>query len=301
MDAIMSELFNKLNERMQEILAKPQSDGSIDIDFSKLSEALKYAATQEEENAVIEMFLRQSIDTDNKWGGVKYEDIEPYKDVLVKICSELGLKEIINPYLNFLPLFYTKNPNATLTRDNLIDLNNLYARDEISKEDLMGKGVEGEDNILFNPELYTFEDVEKMCTYINWLRDTRNLKRMNWEEIRNADLTGAINEVADKVLSQIGGKQLGDDEWEAFKDKITYVNGAGGKINSQNTLEKLMAAGSVNANIKEREKKQEVSGDSYDDFRKALRRSLATDYQDLSFDDVKEIFLDVLNGLGTIE
>ena len=298
MDATISELFNSLNDKMREVLAKTQSDGSTEIDFSKLSEALKYAGTPEEENALIEIFLRQSIDTDGKWGNVTMDKIEPYKDVLIKLCSELGLKEILNPFLNFLPEFYAKNPNADLTRDNMVDLNNLYATDVISKEDLMGKGKDKLDDIIFDSELYTFDDVEKMTSYIKWLGDIRNLKRMNWQEIRNADLTGAINEVADEVISSVGKNTLGDDDWEEFRNKLVYINGQGGKINSQNTLEKLLAAGSVNSNMNEPNKAEQSRNGSYDDFKKALKNSLTTKYKDLSRDELREIFLDIFDELG---
>ena len=115
MDAEIQELFNKLNDKMKEILLVENSDGNSEINFSKLSEAQKYATTTDEENALVELFLRQSIATDNKWGNVSMENIEPYKDVLIKLCTELGLKEIINPFLNFLPAFYNKNANANLS------------------------------------------------------------------------------------------------------------------------------------------------------------------------------------------
>lgn len=298
MDANISELFNGLNDKMREVLAKTNSDGSTEIDYSKLSEAQKYASTPEEENALIEIFLRQSIDTDNKWGNITMDKIEPYKDVLIKLCSELGLKEISNPFLNFLPELYAKNPNIDLTRDNMIDLNNLYATDIISTEDLMGKGKEGLNDIIFDSELYTFENVDKMVSYIKWLGDIRNLKRMNWQEIRNADLTGAINEVADEVISSIGKKTLGDDDWEEFRNKLVYVNGMGGKINSQNTLEKLMAAGSVNSSVDEPDNGEQSRNGSYDEFKRALKNSLNTKYKDLSRDELREIFLDIFDELG---
>ena len=298
MDANISELFNGLNDKMREVLAKTNSDGSTEIDYSKLSEAQKYASTPEEENALIEIFLRQSIDTDNKWGNITMDKIEPYKDVLIKLCSELGLKEISNPFLNFLPELYAKNPNIDLTRDNMIDLNNLYATDIISTEDLMGKGKEGLNDIIFDSELYTFENVDKMVSYIKWLGDIRNLKRMNWQEIRNADLTGAINEVADEVISSVGKKTLGDDDWEEFRNKLVYVNGMGGKINSQNTLEKLMAAGSVNSSVDEPDNGEQSRNGSYDDFKRALKNSLNTKYKDLSREELREIFLDIFDELG---
>lgn len=298
MDANISELFNTLNDKMREVLAKTNSDGSTEIDYSKLSEAQKYASTPEEENALIEIFLRQSIDTDNKWGNVTMDKIEPYKDVLIKLCSELGLKEISNPFLNFLPELYAKNPNIDLTRDNMIDLNNLYATDIISTEDLMGKGKEGLNDIIFDSELYTFENVDKMVSYIKWLGDIRNLKRMNWQEIRSANLTGAINEVADEVVSNIGKKTLGDDDWEEFRNKLVYVNGMGGKINSQNTLEKLMAAGSVNSSVDEPDVDEQSRNGSYDEFKRALKNSLNTKYKDLSRDELREIFLDIFDELG---
>ena len=289
-------------EKMKEILLVKNPDGNSEINFSKLSEAQKYATTPEEENSLVEIFLRQSIATDNKWGNVSMENIEPYKDVLIKLCTELGLKEIINPFLNFLPAFYNKNPNASLTRNNMIDLNNLYANDEITKEDLMGKGRNELNNILFNPELYTFQNADKMVEYWNWLREPNNLKRMNWQEIRNLDLTNAINQVADKVLSQIGGNQLSDEDWASFLNNIFYVNGQDGKINSEATLQKLLAAGSINSdlNSKKSAKKETPSGDSYSDFKKALKNTINSKYKDLSAEDISEIVSDVIKELGVL-
>ena len=302
MDAEIQELFNKLNDKMKEILLVENPDGNSEINFSKLSEAQKYATTPDEENALVELFLRQSIATDNKWGNVTMENIEPYKDVLIKLCTELGLKEIINPFLNFLPAFYNKNANASLTRDNMIDLNNLYAKDEITKEDLMGKGRNALDNILFNPELYKFENVDKMVEYWNWLREPNNLKKMNWQEIRNLNLTNAINQVADKVVSQVGGNQLSDEDWASFLNNIFYVNGQDGKINAEATLQKLLAAGSINSDLnKNTTKKKEVqSGDSYEDFKKALKNTINSKYKDLSADDISEIVADVIKELGVL-
>ena len=302
MDTEIQELFNKLNDKMKEILLVKNPDGNSEINFSKLSEAQKYATTPDEENALVELFLRQSIATDNKWGNVTMENIEPYKDVLIKLCTELGLKEIINPFLNFLPAFYNKNANASLTRDNMIDLNNLYAKDEITKEDLMGKGRNALDNILFNPELYKFENVDKMVEYWNWLREPNNLKKMNWQEIRNLNLTNAINQVADKVVSQVGGNQLSDEDWASFLNNIFYVNGQDGKINAEATLQKLLAAGSINSDLnKNTTKKKEVqSGDSYEDFKKALKNTINSKYKDLSADDISEIVADVIKELGVL-
>lgn len=300
MDNIMQELFNKLNDKMKEILLVQNPDGESKINYSRLSDALKYAGNPDEENALIEMFLRQSIETDSKWNGVNFEMIEPYKDVLLKLCSELGLKEVQNPFLVFLPEFYNQNKNVNLSRNNMIDLNNLYANDEITKEDLMAKGRDGANNILFNKNLYTFEDVDKMVEYWNWLREPANLKRLNWEEIRNLNLSNTINNVADAAIKQsIGTQSFSDEDWKDVFKNIFFVDNTG-KIQSQNTLEKLLSAGSINAKTGITDKQQKRTADVYGDFKKALRNSLANQYRDLSAEDIKEIFADVINELGVV-
>ena len=111
-------------------------------------------------------------------------------------------------------------------------------------------------------------------------------------------LTGAINEVEDEVISSVGKKTLGDDDWEEFRNKLVYVNGIGGKINSQNTLEKLLAAGSVNSSVNTQNKEEQRGNDSYNDFKKSIKNSLNTKFKDLSRDEIREIFLDIFDELG---
>lgn len=237
MDEEMMALFNELSDDVRSLLLVENPDGSYKINGNNFQNALDKSASVDEENKVIEIFLKNSLATDSKWKGLTWDRIEPYKDILIRICSELGLKELQNPFLVFLPEFYRQNPNADLTRDNMIDLNNLYATDELTREDLLAKGRNGSFNIIFDSNLYANENVDKMVEYWNWLYNDANRSRMNWQEVLTANLTNAINDVAES-----GG--VSNDATPVI-NKLFYINGNDGKTNSQATIEKLLSAGSI--------------------------------------------------------
>ena len=302
MDSAIQELLNKLSDDVKNILIVKNPDGSEKIDYSKLSKALSYAGNLQERDAIVELFLRQSINTDAKWNRIDFSVIEPYKDVLIKLCDELGLKETGNPFLVFLPKLYQKDSNIKLTRDNLIDLNNLYANNKISKEDLMGKGPDGENNILFNSNLYSFYDADIMYEYWKWLKDPENLKKLNWVEIRDANLSNNINKAADKANSQIGTRKLSMQDWAEVFNNIYFKNPETGEINAKDTLDKFLQAGSINMqqtkNKSRQRSKTKVGTGQYNQLKKDLRNSILTTYRNLSPDELHEIFTDLLNEIG---
>lgn len=255
MDEELMELFNGLDDVVKDLLLVENPDGTFKINGSNFKTALS-KSIGDERDIVCEIFLRHSIATDTeKWKGVTWDKLEPYKDIIIRICRELGFSEVENPFLVFLPEFYRKNRNFNLTRDNMIDLNNLYATNDLTDADLIGKGRAGTDNIIFNPNLYANSDIDKMVKYWNWLFDANNLFRMNWEQIREANLTNAINDVAEEINTKIldgewkSASDISDVKKYEFLDKLYFVTGDNrSKTNSQNTLEKLFAAGSIARN-----------------------------------------------------
>ena len=279
----LNNLFNKLSDDVKSLLL----DGDK-INGNNFQRAIDLTRTPEEENAVIEIFLRNSLETDNKWSGVDWNRVEPYKDILIRICSEVGLKELQNPFLVFLPNFYKENPNANLTRDNMIDLNNLYATDKLSREDLLGKSSYGTSHIIFDSNLYANEDVSKMVEYWKWLSNQNNLAKMNWQEVLGANLSNAINDVARNDGQSSDGIPV--------INKLFYVNGEDGKTNTQSTLEKLLSAGSIGSKRRDRKQVKASNVDSLDSLKDLIIKMGLE--QDLTEVELKQMFADVLSELG---
>ena len=313
MDETMQALINKLNDKQKELIMTKKPDGTVDINLDKIAEANKHATNEEEEEASIELFLRNSLEKDPKWKGLDFSRIEPYKDVLIKICSEIGLKEINNPFLNYLTLFYKTNPNANLDRNNLGDLNNLYASDTITKEELMGLSPDGktnntDTNILFKPEIYSNYDVDKMVQYWKWLSEPVNLQRMNWQEIEKLNLSKAIKGTA-HLIKKNGGKvddngniQDSNGVVRNVRDALFFVNGQNGKVNTQDTLEKILAAGSVGSQQdinkdKGQIQSQKVNSANVNDYLKQTLVNYGSKFG-LSKVELSALFNDALNELG---
>lgn len=245
MNPELEELFNKLSDDTRNLLLVQNPSGSYKIRDNNFQNALESAKSIDEEKIVIEIFLRRLLETNAKWKNITWDKIEPYKDILIRICSELGLKELQNPFLVFLPEYYSR-AKKDLTRDNVIDLNNLYAQDFIDRADLMGKGPSKFDHIIFNSNLYANENVDKMVEYWDWLNNADNLERMNWQEVLDANLTPKINEVANELVSLLAIPNSTIKSVDSYLERLYFLRGSKrGKTNTQETLEDLFAAGSI--------------------------------------------------------
>ena len=231
---------HELSDIIGELLFTEQPDGEKVLNGKNFQTALD-RTYGDERNLVIELFLRNSLETDDKWKGVTWEDIEPYKDILTRICGELGFQELQNPFLVFLPLLYKTHPNLDLTRDNMVDLNNLYATDELNNTDLMGKSALGLNHIIFNKNLYARDNVDRLVEIWNWLY--QNVDKLNFKEIASLNSSAIppmVKDTANRILNNEG---LSIDE---KVNGLFFKDGdPSGEINSNYALESILKAGAI--------------------------------------------------------
>ena len=154
----MITLINSLPDNLKEILVVEDESGNYTLNGDKFQETLD-KARPEEKNTVIEIFFRQLCE--NQWKDIGWTKIEPLLPVLQSICRDVGFKEVNNPFLNFIKQFYFINNDYILTKQDLIKINNLYAKDSISYEELVGKDSNNELSIIYNDNLYKSGNVDK--------------------------------------------------------------------------------------------------------------------------------------------
>lgn len=284
-------LAETLSDDIKELLLTNDNNGKITIDGSNLSKALSVASTKDV-NTIIKIYLRLMCESKGQWEKVGWEKIKPIEDRLVKLFDEIGIKESENPFIEFIANLCSNN-QLTLTDDNIVDLINLYAKDEISYEDLVGKGSEGNNHIIFNPDLYKSEDPYKVVQIYNWLGNPNNLTKMNWYEVAEANLSNNITEIANTLSQAIENKQ--QIESSNYRNGLIYKDPESKKnIYNINTLEELLRRGSINSEIsaKNRQSQENRAG-----LKKDLLKTLAN-YNDVSDAEVVRAIKDVLRGLN---
>ena len=284
-------LVETLSDDIKELLLIDDGNGNIKIDGSNLSKALSIASTKDV-NTIIKIYLRLMCEPKGQWENVGWEKIKPIEDRLVKLFDEVGIKESENPFIEFIANLCSNN-QLTLTDDNIVDLINLYAKDEISYEDLVGKGSEGNNHIIFNPDLYKSEDPYKVVQIYNWLGNSNNLTKMNWYEVAEANLSNNITEIANTLSQAIENKQ--QIESSNYRNGLIYKDPESKKnIYNINTLEELLRRGSINSEISARNRQ---SQENKAGLKKDLLKTLAN-YNDVSDAEVVRAIKDVLRGLN---
>ena len=283
-----------LSSKIRDLLIEEQPNGEYKLKGENFQNALR-RCHGDEANAVIEIFLREiaqdqlNVDFDKK--------IAPIKDILIRICNEVGLRESENPFLPFLKEYLKK---YTLDRDSLIDLNNLYASDELSYEDIVGKSKEGFNHIIFNPFLYSCKDPYKMVQIYNWLSNPKNLASMNWTEVAKAGLSNKITSLATR-LAKMNQKDITANASE-YRDELIYEdsgNPTTSPINNQNTIEEILRLGSINSNAKAQIKDVKKATDTAKTG-DALKQAIVDlgDKYGLSKLELQAIWQDAMNELG---
>lgn len=287
-------LAETLSDDVKDLLLINDNNGNIKIDGSNLSKALSIASTKDV-NTIIKIYLRLMCESKGQWKNVGWEKIKPIEDRLVKLFDEIGIKESENPFIEFIAKLCSNN-QLTLTDDNIVDLINLYAKDEISYEDLVGKGSEGKSHIIFNHDLYASEDPYKVVQIYNWLGNINNLSKMNWHEVVKAKLSNNITNVAN-TLAQIFDSNDSNQKIDTnnYRDFLIYKKPQSKKnIYNINTLEELLRRGSINSELsaKNRQSQENKVG-----LKKDLLKTLAN-YNDVSDAEVVRAIKDVLRGLN---
>lgn len=172
---------------IEELLNSLSEDTKKLISDNKWSEAID-KATQNEINIIAELYLRHLCEKGNQWESIGWNKIEPIKKVLIKWIKELGLRESQNPYMQFIPAFYSidSNKSRTLTENNCIELNNLYADRVLDFSDIAGTGVNGLEHIIFNQNLYNFNmnDLDFIVRAYETLSSKNFIKKLNLDAVK---------------------------------------------------------------------------------------------------------------------
>lgn len=130
---------------------------------------IKNVGTQgTEKGEVINLFLEERF---------KNVDITSIKDILHKQIEELGFSYNTNPFLQFLDNYF--KTHTGIEESVMVYLNDLYADDVITTQDLQAKTNELTNTILFNDNLYktNYEDAEFIVQAYKWLSTESNIKR----------------------------------------------------------------------------------------------------------------------------
>lgn len=283
----MINILDNLPEDLRSIIASKDEKGNYVINGDKFQDALD-KSYPDEKNKIIELFFRELCE--KQWKNIPWTKIEPILDVLQHICLELGFKEVDNPFLAFLKKYLANN---SLTRDNMIDLNNMYAKDVITYEDLVGKGPFKDEHIIFNPTLYTSRDAERITKMFNFLNKFDNLKRINWQEIANANPNQVTSDVK-SLASTLSTNPPTENDVDRIRDTILYINNSR-ELRQLTTLDYILKLGSTNANQASQEETKKSKEYSYDDIKKKVVDMITKSGLDISLQD--ELVRDVLSDL----
>ena len=146
-------------------------------------------ANDNEKNTVAEIYLRTLCEHGNQWESIGWSKLEPIKSVLIKWIKELGFKESTNPYMQFIPAFYSiqENQSKTLSENNCIELNNLYADGVLDFADIAGTGENKLDHVIFNKNLYnkTMSDLEFIVKAYEALSTKSTVSKLNLDAVKN--------------------------------------------------------------------------------------------------------------------
>lgn len=256
------ELLNNLPSELQDLIKQDKYD-----------EALSKASSLSEEQAVATLFLENEFDE---------TELRDIKDILVKLCVELGeLKD--NKFVNFIKE-YKSNTNKNISRRGLIALNNLYAKDVIDDHNLDATDEDGSEarSVLFNSGIYDKDDIQFLVTSYYWLTNPYNVKNMNLGALADVSKNAypEVVEVANKL------KITPNMDKKALRNVIVYDISADEAINGKD---------SRNYTVRNAKDIKDIlhiasSRDSSSSQQRNKIASLAVDISKLSADEKQELF-----------
>lgn len=225
------------------IASMPDDAAKKALSGGKFSDALNLSTSVDEQNKVVEAFILTACDS-NKWkgNGVTWDKILPAKDLVLKVFRETGLTEAEDPFIGFINGYCKKNSGSSLTKPMMTMLNNDYADDTLSFDDIAGTGVDGTDHVIFNKDLYgkPQDDVEYIVNAYQWLSYASNVSRINADALSELKADGSIYKNLSPLLQGIKDKKVSDPK--AVRDAIIYENGKpNGKINTKHDIESAMS------------------------------------------------------------
>lgn len=220
-------------------------------------------ANDDEKNTVAEIYLRTLCEHGNQWESIGWSKLEPIKSVLIKWIKELGFKESTNPYMQFIPAFYSiqENQSKTLSENNCIELNNLYADGVLDFADIAGTGENKLDHVIFNKNLYnkTMSDLEFIVKAYEALSTKSTVSKLNLDAVKNELIRYKKQNVANYV-------EENKSDIKAIRNAIIFKDPTQpqtSEIYDRNVIEDLLSSGENTVYEKEnRELKKQI-----DDFK----------------------------------
>ncbi len=286
----MLDLINSLSDKIRDMLVNYNEDGEPEsINGAQFTNAFEASRDLNEQDAITELFLRQKCETD--WSNIGWNKLEPLSSVLKKICNEVGYKESANPFLVFVKEYF---PNGNMTQRDFIQLNNLYANEDIDYEDLINQG---DIKTIFNRTLYKDSNWPEIVKVEKWLSNPKNLNKMNWEEVANANgLSDKVKGIANQILElQKQGKTINSvEEADVYKNGILYKDDE--NLNSYQTIKNILdlasrqERGSEKPDSKESSKPSEESPEN---LKKAIIDGVRKNYGSLSKEELKSVLADL--------
>ena len=200
---------------------------------------------------------------------------------LKHICKDVGFKDVNNPFLKFLETYLDTN---TLTNNDLVKLNNLYARDILSYEEIHGDKIDGNRfSIIYSPELYKMSDMEKVVKSYKFLGDANNLKKMNWKSIYDGNVTNNISQLALDIIDEKNKLDNLKDVAQA-RATIIYKDINSPELNSETIIDKTLKLGATSqtSQIKNQPNNNPTTNNELNanSLVKALRRLSVSDQRD---------------------
>lgn len=205
---------------------------------NKWSEALDNANVNDKD--IIAQAFLQSL-KEGQWKNFA-DKLTNSEKVILKWIKELGVREANNPYLQFIPKYFSKQ-NAQLSENNAVSLNNLYSEDAIDFGDIAGTGAEGTNHLIFSPQLYNFnmDDLDFIVKAYQSLSESYFVKKLNLNAIASQlDSNEAQN--LSTLSSELSSGNNETQVVKAIRDLLIFDRN-NKKIRSRYELEKLLSSG----------------------------------------------------------
>lgn len=247
----IEELINSLSDEIKSLVLENDWTNALN------------KANDDEKNTVAEIYLRTLCEHGNQWESIGWSKLEPIKSVLIKWIKELGFKESTNPYMQFIPAFYSiqESQSKTLSENNCIELNNLYADGVLDFADIAGTGENKLDHVIFNKNLYnkTMSDLEFIVKAYEALSTKSTVSKLNLDAVKNELIRYKKQNVANYV-------EENKSDIKAIRNAIIFKDPTQpqtSEIYDRNVIEDLLSSGENTVSEKEnRELKKQI-----DDFK----------------------------------
>lgn len=151
------------------------------------AELLKVAGTARADEVLNKYFKQELPD-------ISIEKLQALGGTFEQELLKKGFAEASNPFISFVKHYLGKQ-GQSLTERQYMNLHNAYIDGLIDDNDLRGKGVLGENNLIFNPDLYnkTWDEFSKLLRVQKLYNNPSTLE----EEITNDQIKDAFGDLGD--------------------------------------------------------------------------------------------------------